>query len=108
MTFGFVNGTNVKGSANMTLCQSIIDVEWIQNGYYLVNNTLDWQIFPAITNLLDITYNVDTISKVCFSGYYNAYLGLVGLVGIYWTPKYLFENIIYNFGEIYSDIRDFY
>ncbi len=60
-TFGFVNGTQVDGAADLASCQDTVDVKWVANGYQLLNNTLDKQGFDAINDFLDITYNIDSV-----------------------------------------------
>jgi hypothetical protein len=54
-----------------------------------------------------MTYSTDIIAHVCYTAFLEAFLGYKQMIYLYETPKYLIENVIFNFGDIYSNMRDF-
>lgn len=69
------------------------------------NYTLDGLPFKVGWRFLDMLYNVDPITRACYSGFKevgtNTYNNALLL-----TPRVFLDNVIFNFGNIFDSIRD--
>ena len=106
-TFGAMNGSMIGASSNLTNCQKTINVKWVQNGIKLKNDSLSGKYFVSIDDFLFITYNTNIVAHSCYYGFQEAGINYWEMLQIYLIPKYLSMNIIYNFGDIYTNFRDF-
>jgi hypothetical protein len=61
-----------------------------------------WQVGWTI---LDMIYNIDTISKYCYIAMEEGGLG-IEKYALQLYPSAVMNNVVYNFGDIFDSIRD--
>lgn len=67
----------------------------------------DGQFFDAFDTFFWMTYSSHEIALTCFDGFEESFLGYKQLIQLYDQPKILIQNLIYNFGDIWDNMRDF-
>jgi len=70
------------------------------------NRTLEVELGQAMERLLDIVYNVRGIYNKCPEGYQQGYKSLKMREENFKDPTHYMDNIIFNFGMIFDNIRD--
>jgi len=102
---GFLNGTGTLTTQNMTLCEKVVMINWQNNLVLIYNYTAGNEPWLAGWSLLDIIYNVDTVSRYCYTAIYEGALGLENY-GLQLYPSAIMNNVVYNFGDIFDSVRD--
>lgn len=71
------------------------------------NNTLEIELGDAFSGLLDIVYNSRGLYNSCPAGYIAGYNSIMLRQDTLKDPTHYMDNIIFNFGMIFDNIRDF-
>lgn len=61
-TRGVINGTRTTSTNNITVCERRLIDKWEKNALQIWNATLEIQLFKIGWSLLDMMYNLDTIT----------------------------------------------
>lgn len=80
---GFINATNTINSRSLQICQDRIIASWSLNIDKIVNTTTTPPIdyFKVAWAVLDMSYNVDPITRSCYFMSMEFYLGMLA----YWN-----------------------
>ena len=71
----------------------------------MVNYTLTLQPFKFVWALLDAVYNIDPITRACYTTFKEVFLGLYIRV-MQLQPSAFINNVIFKFGDIFDSVRD--
>lgn len=63
-------------------------------------------MFKGLDQFLAATYNLDSASTYCYNGAFESYATLVAYTQFASSPSFLVNNLLFNFGYMYSDIKD--
>ena len=120
---GFAVGTAVITGPSFTQCsdiaaQYVIKLQHIRDLYTIEYNRFlrhyDWdmfQLWPFLLindELIWLLYHVYDLSNGCFNGGFEYYASLLNYVDWYENPSLMLYNVLYNFGFIYTNVRDVY
>ncbi len=104
-TKGVINGTKTASTNNITVCERRLIDKWEKNALLIWNATLEIQIFKIGWGLLDMLYNLDTITQACYrSG--REVVDNVSKDVLLIDARTIIDNIIFDFGNIFDSFRD--
>lgn len=103
---GIFNATRTQKSDHINLCKKKVIDKWEVNAYKIANYTLQgFQVFKIGWSILDMVYNVDSISDVCYKSGVEFVWGLYGY-GDKLDLRTAVDNVIFDFGNIFDAFRD--
>jgi len=120
---GFAVGTAVIAGPSFTQCsdiaaQYVIKLQHIRDLYTIEYNRFlrhyDWdmfQLWPFLLindELIWLLYHVYDLSNGCYNGGFEYYYSLLNYIDWYDNPSLILQNVLYNFGFIYTNVRDVY
>lgn len=65
-----------------------------------------WPYLLINDKIISVIYNIHDISEGCYYGGFEAYGALANYFAWYYEPSILTQNIVFNFGFIYVNVRD--
>jgi len=105
---GLYDGLQMQENAQMHECERLVDDKVQDNLILLYNHTLSYDIFKALDVLADIVYNAYGIYETCPIGFKQGFDSIALVEEKMKDPKHYMDNLIFNFGLIFDNIRDFY
>mmetsp|Transcript_10139 Transcript_10139/g.8935 ORF Transcript_10139/g.8935 Transcript_10139/m.8935 type:complete len:138 (-) Transcript_10139:18-431(-) len=97
----------MEENAALKNCEYLIEVKVQKNLKTMWNNTLEIELGEAFSGLLDIVYNSRGLYNECPAGYRQGYESIQLREGKFKDPTHYMDNIIFNFGMIFDNVRDF-
>jgi hypothetical protein len=70
------------------------------------NKTQTFELFPMLSLLTDVVYNTHNIVVACPTGVRTGWDSVVSREDKFTDPTHYMDNIIFNFGMIFDNVRD--
>ena len=97
----------MEENADLKQCEYLVEEKVQGNLQTMWNNTLEVELGEAMSNLLDIVYNTRGLYNSCPKGYIQGYESIKLRGEKFTDPTHYMDNIIFNFGMIFDNVRDF-
>jgi len=105
---GLYDGLQMEKNEEMHECERLIDDKVQDNLILLYNHTLSLNVFKALDVTIDILYNAHGVYIACPEGFKRGYESIVLETETLKDPTRYMDNLIFNFGLIFDNVRDFY
>lgn len=103
---GVYDGLQMEKNEPMHVCENLVDLKIQGNAELWWNKTLEFDFFKTTDLFIDTVYNTHNLYVSCPEGYKLGWKSISAEKHMFLEPKNLMNNIIFNFGHIFDNLRD--